>query len=158
VPERLDDVVGGDRDVGRPLLQQHQARRHHAPRRPPDRILVGRRVVVSEQLVGAIYKVDQHPRMPTPRATARLWEGGRAMEHPDAPVGNSLKYTLVERERRFLLGAVPAGPCVRRAEITDRYLQGTRLRLRQTVETTAAGTTTVRKLTQKIPDPAGGPG
>ncbi len=80
------------------------------------------------------------------------------MEHPDAPAGKALKYTLVERERRFLLRALPPGPCIRRAEITDRYLTGTRIRLRETVETMADGTTTVRKLTQKIPAPAGGPG
>ena len=80
------------------------------------------------------------------------------MEHPDAPPGKALKYTLVERERRFLLGRVPAGPCVGRAEITNHYLDGTRLRLRQTVETTAAATTMVWKLTQKIPAPTGGPG
>lgn len=80
------------------------------------------------------------------------------MEHPDAPAGKSLKYTRVERERRFLLGWVPIGPCVRRAVITDRYLTGTRLRLRQTIETTIDGTVTVRKLTQKIPAPGGGPG
>ena len=61
-------------------------------------------------------------------------------------------------ERRFLLPGVPDGPCLRRAEITDVYLSGTRLRLRRTVETTAAATTTVRKLTQKVPAPAGGPG
>ncbi len=35
---------------------------------------------------------------------------------------------------------------------------GTRLRVRTTVETTSATTTTLRKLTQKIPDPRGGPG
>jgi CYTH domain-containing protein len=81
-----------------------------------------------------------------------------AVEHPDAPVGKSLKYTLVERERRFLLARPLPGPCVRRAAITDRYISGTRIRLRETVETTTAGTTTVRKLTQKIPSPSGGPG
>ncbi len=80
------------------------------------------------------------------------------MEHPDAPAGKSLKYTLVERERRFLLGRVPHGRCVRRAAITDRYVDGTRIRLRETVETTAGGTAVVRKLTQKIPAPVGGPG
>ena len=80
------------------------------------------------------------------------------MEHRDAPAGKATKYARVERERRFLLLRVPDGPCVRRAEITDLYLAGTRLRLRRTVETTAAATVTVRKLTQKIPAPAGGPG
>jgi CYTH domain-containing protein len=80
------------------------------------------------------------------------------VDHPDAPAGKSLKYTLVERERRFLLARPVAGPCVRRAVITDRYVTGTRIRLRHTVETTTEGTTTVRKLTQKVPAPAGGPG
>ena len=80
------------------------------------------------------------------------------MEHRDAPAGKATKYARVERERRFLLPRVPDGPCLRRAEITDLYLSHTRLRLRRTVETTAAATTTVRKLTQKVPAPAGGPG
>ena len=44
----------------------------------------------------------------------------------------SLKYAHVERERRWLLRRVPAGlPVESRAEITDRYLVGTRLRLRE---------------------------
>ena len=80
------------------------------------------------------------------------------MEHRDAPAGKATKYARVERERRFLLLRVPAGPCIRRAEISDLYLSGTRLRLRRTVETTASARTTVRKLTQKIPAPGGGPG
>ncbi len=77
------------------------------------------------------------------------------VEHPDAPSGKALKYARIERERRFLLSRLPPGAPVRRAEITDRYLQGTRLRLREVVETTTTGTTTVRKLTQKV-FPAGG--
>jgi CYTH domain-containing protein len=80
------------------------------------------------------------------------------MEHRDAPAGKATKYARVERERRFLLLGVPAGPCIRRAEISDLYVAGTRLRLRRAVETTATATTTVRKLTQKIPAPDGGPG
>ena len=80
------------------------------------------------------------------------------MEHRDAPAGKATKYARVERERRFLLLGVPDGPCIRRAEINDLYLAGTRLRLRRTVETTATATTTVRKLTQKIPADGGGPG
>lgn len=80
------------------------------------------------------------------------------MEHRDAPAGKTTKYARAERERRFLLLRVPAGPCIRRAEITDLYLSSTRLRLRRSIETTATATTTVRKLTQKIPAPAGGPG
>ena len=80
------------------------------------------------------------------------------MEHRDAPAGKATKYARVERERRFLLLRVPDGPCTQWAEINDLYLSGTRLRLRRTIETTATATTTVRKLTQKIPAPAGGPG
>ena len=80
------------------------------------------------------------------------------MEHPDAPQGKALKYARAERERRFLLAKAPDGPCVRRAAISDLYLTGTKLRLRRTVETTAAGSTASRKFTQKIPAPGGGPG
>jgi CYTH domain-containing protein len=80
------------------------------------------------------------------------------MEHPDAPEGKALKYARAERERRFLLAQAPAGPCVRRAAITDLYVTGTRLRLRRAVGTTASGSTISRKFTQKIPAPDGGPG
>jgi CYTH domain-containing protein len=80
------------------------------------------------------------------------------MEHRDAAPGKAGKYARIERERRFLMGALPDGPCVRRATIADRYIEGTRLRLRRSVEVTAAGTTTARKLTQKIPSPEGGLG
>ncbi len=52
----------------------------------------------------------------------------------------------------------PPGPCVRRAQIRDRYLAGTRLRIRQTEETTATGRRILYKLTQKIPAPDGSPG
>ena len=51
----------------------------------------------------------------------------------------TLKYAVIERERRFLLREVPDGvgdPTL----IEDRYLSGTRLRLRHTVE--ADGTRT----------------
>ncbi len=57
-----------------------------------------------------------------------------------------LKYAVVERERRYLLGAVPDG-VVETVEISDRYVDGTRLRLR---EVRAADGTVTRKLTQKI--------
>jgi hypothetical protein len=80
------------------------------------------------------------------------------MEHHDAPEGKALKYARAERERRFLLAQAPDGPCVRRAAITDRYVTGTRLRLRRAVETTASGSTISGKFTQKIPAPGGGPG
>jgi CYTH domain-containing protein len=80
------------------------------------------------------------------------------MEHRDAPPGKALKYARPDRERRFLLAAAPDGPCVRRAAITDLYVNGTRLRLRRAVETTASESTISRKFTQKIPAPGGGPG
>ncbi len=45
----------------------------------------------------------------------------------------NLKYAVVERERRFLVSRVPDGVvAVRR--ITDRYVSGTRLRLREVRE------------------------
>ncbi len=65
------------------------------------------------------------------------------------------KYARVERERRFLLAAPPpasAGTAPRR--ITDRYLTGTRLRLRR-VDYLGSGTSEF-KLAQKVP--AGRPG
>lgn len=42
-------------------------------------------------------------------------------------------------------------------EITDRYITGTRLRLRRASEA-GPGAEAVHKLTQKVPAPAGGPG
>lgn len=65
------------------------------------------------------------------------------------------KYARVERERRFLMAGRPSGAgvtAVRR--ITDRYLTGTRLRLRR-VERADLGSVEY-KLTQKVP--AGRPG
>jgi hypothetical protein len=65
------------------------------------------------------------------------------------------KYARVERERRFLLAAAPpaaTGTAARR--ITDRYVSGTRLRLRL-VEYLESGSSEF-KLTQKVP--AGRPG
>ena len=59
----------------------------------------------------------------------------------------TLKYAHVERERRWLLAAVPDLPeHARRLDIVDRYVNGTRLRLR---EVTEAGVVT-RKLGQKV--------
>lgn len=65
----------------------------------------------------------------------------------------SLKYAVVERERRWLVSAVPAGVVETRA-IVDHYVDGTRLRLR---EVTHGDGRVVRKLTQKI-RLASGPG
>ena len=60
----------------------------------------------------------------------------------------SLKYAVVERERRWLLAAVPDLPeGARRLSIVDRYLTGTRLRLRQVTE---ADGTVVRKLGHEV--------
>lgn len=58
----------------------------------------------------------------------------------------SLKYAVVERERRFLVGSIPAG-VTRVTTITDRYVEGTRLRLR---EVRSADGELVRKLGQKV--------
>jgi CYTH domain-containing protein len=55
------------------------------------------------------------------------------------------KYAVVERERRFLVEAVPDGVVAVR-EITDRYVTGTRLRLREVRE----GEAVVRKLGHKV--------
>ena len=57
----------------------------------------------------------------------------------------SLKYARVERERRWLLGSTPelSGSPM---EITDRYVLGTRLRLREVV----VGESVVRKLGHKV--------
>ena len=78
--------------------------------------------------------------------------------HPDAPPDKIEKYALRERERRFLLARVPDLPVVRTAAITDRYLDGTRMRLRRMVETLPGATRTYYKLTQKVPAVGGGQG
>jgi CYTH domain-containing protein len=64
------------------------------------------------------------------------------------------KYARIERERRFLVSEFPAGAHVEKVRhITDRYIDGTRLRLREVLED---GGPTVFKLTQKIPMPGEG--
>lgn len=64
------------------------------------------------------------------------------------------KYSLVERERRFLLARPPKPSTVTVARvITDRYVMGTRLRLRRT---DFAGGHCELKLTQKVPLPQPG--
>jgi CYTH domain-containing protein len=55
------------------------------------------------------------------------------------------KYARFEDERRFLVSAVPADASAPR-HIEDRYLLGTRLRLRAVID----GDGTVRKLGQKV--------
>jgi CYTH domain-containing protein len=58
----------------------------------------------------------------------------------------SLKYAVVERERRYLLARLPAG-ITSTTEIVDRYLTGTRLRLRAV---RSSDGTVVRKLGHKV--------
>ncbi|MAS54760.1 MAG: hypothetical protein CMJ44_09100 [Pimelobacter sp.] len=57
-----------------------------------------------------------------------------------------LKYAVVERERRYLVAGVPDGVVVTR-DIVDRYVTGTRLRLREVREPDGIVT---RKLGQKV--------
>jgi hypothetical protein len=84
----------------------------------------------------------------------------RPIPHPDAPSGKALKYARPELERRFLLAALPPGEPRHRVLIEDRYLSGTRLRLRRMTdidpEGMAGGVT--YKLGQKVPAPDGTPG
>ncbi len=61
----------------------------------------------------------------------------------------NLKYAVVERERRFLLRTLPDGVVTTR-DVLDRYVTGTRLRLRLQIEEDGP---TLRKFTQKLPDP-----
>lgn len=64
------------------------------------------------------------------------------------------QYARIERERRFLLDRLPGDvPTVRVRRITDRYIDGTRLRLR---EQHVDGGPGVFKLTQKIPERSSG--
>jgi CYTH domain-containing protein len=59
------------------------------------------------------------------------------------------KYARVEIERRFLLAGVPQGAEILAVdEIDDRYLDGTRVRLRRMAQ---VGRPTRFKLTQKLP-------
>jgi CYTH domain-containing protein len=57
-----------------------------------------------------------------------------------------LKYAVVERERRFLVAAVPEG-VTRTVRIEDHYIENTRLRLRRV---TAGDGSLVRKLGHKV--------
>ena len=77
-----------------------------------------------------------------------------ACTRPEQPIREG-KYARIERERRFLLAGVPPAPAVTASRrITDRYLPGTRLRLRR-VDHLDSGACQL-KLTQKVP--AGRPG
>lgn len=57
-----------------------------------------------------------------------------------------LKYAVVERERRYRLGRLPDGAHTR-YEVVDRYVTGTRLRLREVLD---PGGTRIRKLSHKV--------
>jgi CYTH domain-containing protein len=61
-------------------------------------------------------------------------------------VTGPLKYAVVERERRYLLASLPDGVTSTR-DIADRYLTGTRLRLREVREPDGA---VIRKLGHKV--------
>jgi CYTH domain-containing protein len=61
-------------------------------------------------------------------------------------VSVSLKYAVVERERRYLLASLPDGVTSTK-QIVDRYVTGTRLRLREVRDD--AGTV-IRKLGHKV--------
>lgn len=61
-------------------------------------------------------------------------------------VPDSLKYAVVERERRYLLASLPEGVSSTRV-IIDRYLTNTRLRLREVRESDG---TIVRKISHKV--------
>lgn len=66
---------------------------------------------------------------------------------------SSDKYARIERERRFLVASFPRGvTIVRTRQITDRYIDGTRLRLREQRDDDASPP--IFKLTQKIAAPA----
>jgi CYTH domain-containing protein len=77
-----------------------------------------------------------------------------SVRHPDAPDGKANKYSLPERERRFLVADPPTSGIVRTVTIEDLYIAGTRMRLRRITD---EGQLTY-KFTQKIPDPSGSPG
>jgi hypothetical protein len=78
------------------------------------------------------------------------------MRNLDSPPGKDEKYARRERERRFLLAAMPKGGTIRRVLIEDRYLVGTRLRLRRMTDLDSnEGPAPTHKLTQKIPSPDG---
>ena len=61
-------------------------------------------------------------------------------------VPGPLNYEVVERERRYLLARLPDGVTSTK-EIVDRYVTGTRLRLREVRESDG---TVVRKLGHKV--------
>jgi CYTH domain-containing protein len=74
---------------------------------------------------------------------------GQTGARPQEPIREG-KYARIERERRFLLaGPPPAAAVTARRRITDRYLPGTRLRLRR-IDYLDSGDCEF-KFTQKVP-------
>ena len=65
---------------------------------------------------------------------------------------DNLKYAVIERERRWKLSKVPEGLVGETFRIRDKYLSGTRMRLR---EMTAGDGVVVRKLGHKVRPSAG---
>lgn len=65
---------------------------------------------------------------------------------PNGRQSNPMKYAVIERERRFLVSTMPHGAVTAR-KITDSYLTGTRMRLRETVDPDGA---VIRKLGHKV--------
>ena len=94
------------------------------------------------------------PSMPMPTPLRRQCRRPRARapgaRHDDPMSPDAARYAHPERERRFLLAEVPAAATDPR-EIVDRYLAGTRMRLRSV---SAPAQATVYKLGHKVrPDP-----
>lgn len=73
------------------------------------------------------------------------WGHVRPTDYPRS-VSVSLKYAVVERERRYVLASIPTGVTSTK-EIVDRYVTGTRLRLREVRQGDSA---VVRKLGHKV--------
>ncbi|NMO89057.1 hypothetical protein [Actinomycetospora sp. TBRC 11914] len=76
------------------------------------------------------------------------------MLNPSAPAHKERQYAKVELERRFLMSRVP-GESVGRVGLLDRYIRGTRLRLRRQQGDDGS---VFLKLSQKVPRPDGRPG
>lgn len=67
-------------------------------------------------------------------------------------------YHRVEYERRFLVRDLPREKPWAVRRIVDHYIDGTRVRLRESVGMVDGAPERVMKLTQKIPQPDGAPG
>jgi CYTH domain-containing protein len=70
-----------------------------------------------------------------------------------ASPGKATKYARLERERRFLLARRPDGLSRQATRVIDRYINGTQLRLRQTIDASGDGEQhrpTTYKLTKKL--------